>query len=83
MNVFITNGFLIDFLNKTINTKAAFKKRATIKPRITMLPSTACKGITELRFPFLCIPNSTNRITTDMIKQILQMKTILEKKRTY
>jgi len=54
---------------------------ATIKPSITTVPSMACKGITAFKLPFLRIPNSTNRITTEIMKQILQMKTILEKKR--
>ena len=54
---------------------------ATIKPNITIVPSIACKGITAFTLPFLRIPNSTNRITAEIMKQILQMKTILEKKR--
>jgi len=73
--------FLFDFLNNTIKTKAAFNKMATIKPNITIVPSIACKGITAFTLPFLRIPNSTNRITPEIMKQILQMKTILEKKR--
>ena len=48
-----------------------------------MVPSTACNGITAFVFPFLSIPNSTSRMTAEMIKQKLQMKTILEKKRKY
>ena len=76
-------GFLIDFLKRTIKTKALFNKIATIKPSITMVPSTACKGITAFVLPFLRIPNSTNRITAEIIKQMLQMNTILEKKRNY
>ena len=54
---------------------------ATIKPNITIVPSMACKGITAFTFPFLRIPNSTNRITPEIMKHILQMNTILEKKR--
>lgn len=54
---------------------------ATIKPKITIVPSMACKGITAFTLPFLRIPNSTNRITTEIMKHILQMNTILEKKR--
>ena len=46
-----------------------------------MVPSTACSGITAFIFPPLRIPNSTKRITPEIIKQMLQMKTILEKKR--
>ncbi len=83
MKSFAGNGFRIDFLNKTIKTKAVFNKTAIIKPSITMDPSTACKGITVFGFPFLRIPNSTSRITADIIKQTLQMKTILEKKRKF
>ncbi len=73
--------FLFDFLYNTIKTKAAFNKMATTKPNITIVPSMACKGITAFTWPFLRIPNSTNRRTAEIIKQILQMKTILEKKR--
>ena len=54
---------------------------ATIKPKITIVPSMACKGITAFTLTFLRIPNSTNRITTEIMKLILQMNTILEKKR--
>ena len=71
----------MDFRYSTINTNAAFNNTATIKPRITIVPSTACSGITAFGFPFLRIPYSTRRITAEMMKQILQMKTILEKKR--
>ena len=66
-------GFLFDFLNNTIKTEAAFNKMATIKPKITIVPSMACKEITAFTLPFLHIPNSTNRITTKIMKQILQM----------
>ena len=78
---FTGKGFLFDFLYSTIKTKAAFNKTATIKPSITIVPSTACKGIIAFTLPFLRILNSTNLITTEIMKQILQMKTILEKKR--
>lgn len=54
---------------------------ATIKPSITIVPSIACKGITAFELPALRIPNSTNRITAEMIKHRLQINTILEKKR--
>ena len=74
-------GLLIDFLYNTINRNVAFRNTATTKPKITIVPSMACKGITALVFPFFRIPNSTSRITAEMMKQILQMKTILEKKR--
>ena len=70
-----------DFLKRIIKTKAAFSKIATIKPSITMVPSIACNGITAFVFPFFLIPNSTNRINADTMKQKLQMNTILEKKR--
>lgn len=71
----------MDFLNNTIKTNAAFNKMATINPSTTIVPSTACKGITALLFPPLRIPYSTSLIIEEMIKQILQMNTILEKKR--
>lgn len=64
-----------------MKTNAAFNNIATINPSITIVPSTACKGITASVFPFLRIPNSTNRSIAEMIKQRLQMNTILEKKR--
>jgi len=83
MNLFTGSAFLIDFLNSTIKTNALFNKMATINPSITIVPSTACKGITALVLPFFRIPNSTNRITAEMMKQILQMNTILEKKRKF
>ena len=81
IKLFEKTGLLVDFLYKTINTNAAFNKIATIKPSITIVPSIACNGITALGFPFLRIPYSTSRITAEMMKQMLQMKTILEKKR--
>lgn len=74
-------GLLFDFLYNTIKTKAAFNKMATTKPNITIVPSMACIGITAFTLPFLRIPNSTNRRTAEIMKHILQMKTILEKKR--
>lgn len=83
IRLFTGNSFLIDFRKRTIKTKALFNKIATIKPSITMVPSTACKGITAFAFPFLRIPNSTNRNTAEMMKHKLQMNTILEKKRKY
>ena len=81
IKLFTNSGFLVDFLNNTIKTNAAFNNIATIKPSITMVPSNACKGITALGFPFLRIPYSTIRIAAEMMKHILQIKTILEKKR--
>lgn len=54
---------------------------ATIKPSITTVPSMARRGITAFTLPFLRIPNSTNRKTAEIMKHILQMNTILEKKR--
>ena len=81
IKLFTLNGFLTDFLYNTIKINAAFNKMATIKPSITIVPSIACKGITAFVFPPLRIPNSTNRIITDMIKHKLQMNTIFEKKR--
>lgn len=81
INLFTSIGRLIDFLNSIIKTKAAFNKIATIKPSITIVPSTTCKGITAFVFPFLRIPNSTNRRIAEMIKHMLQMNNILEKKR--
>lgn len=71
----------IDFLNKTINTKAEFNKIATTNPRITMLPSMAGNGITAFGFPPLRIPNSTNLNMAEIMKQQLQINTILVKKR--
>ena len=46
-----------------------------------MVPSTAFNGITAFIFPPLRKPNSTKRNTPEIIKQMLQMNTILEKKR--
>jgi hypothetical protein len=49
-----------------------------IKPSTTILPSKAGKGIAALLFPFFLIESSTILKIADIIKQILQIKTILE-----
>ena len=77
------NGLFIDFLYKTIKRKEVFNKIATTKPSITIVPSTAGSGITALVLPPFRMPYSTNLIIVEIIKQILQINTILEKKRKY
>jgi hypothetical protein len=47
-------------------------------PSITILPSKAGKGIAALLFPLRRIDSSTILNIADTIKQILQIKTILE-----
>gem|GEM_PF-5073332 len=78
--MFKSNGFLIDFLKRTAQTKVMFKN-IEIKPNTKIVPTTNCEGITAFILPFFFIPNSTNRRTAEIMKQKLQMKTILEKKR--
>ncbi len=72
-------GFLMDFLKSTINTKAAFANIAIKKPRITTVPSSHGSGSTDSLF--VVIWSSTNLNTREMRKQMLQIKTNLEKKR--
>ncbi len=54
---------------------------ATINPSTTIVPSIACSGITALLLPPLRMRYSTSLIIAEIIKQILQINTILEKKR--
>ena len=78
--MFKSNGLLIDFLKRTVKTKDTFKN-IEIKPKTKIVPTINCEGMTAFILPLFFIPNSTNRITAEIMKQILQMKTILEKKR--
>ena len=49
-----------------------------IKPSTTILPSKAGNGIAALLFPFCLIESSTIRNMAEIMKHILQIKTILE-----
>ncbi len=69
--------FLLNLLTNTAIKKIKFTKIA-IKPSITMVPSTTGKGIAALLLPCALLVSSTTRIIADTIKQILQMKAILE-----
>ncbi len=68
---------LPSFLNNTANRKKTFKNMA-MKPSITMLPSKAGNGMAALLFPLCRIPSSTILNMAEIIKQMLQMKTIFE-----
>ncbi len=70
----------IDFLKSTMNTNAAFIRMA-MKPNITIVPSTAGRGMTLSVMPVFLWLSSTKRNTTEMRKQMLAIKTIREKKR--
>ena len=66
-----------------MNKNAGFKRNTTKNPRRIIISSIAGKGIAAFVFPPLRIPNSTKRINAETMKQILQINTILEKKRKY
>ena len=52
-----------------------------LKPRIRRVPCNAGKGMMASWLPFAILFFSTNRKMAEAAKQILQIKTILDKKR--
>jgi hypothetical protein len=77
----IFKGCLLTFFI-TIPIRKKLLINIATKPSITIVPSNAGKGIAALLLPLCRIESSTTLSMAEIIKQQLQIKTILENVRT-